>query len=224
MQNIKHVGKINSTGANVLVVFRTLPGESDHCLVVPTAQLSDSYHDAIIKLVESQQAQDSFEFGEILFTRAFPDGRPMLRALQADNMLQKLPTDGVTMTPNPGDGVVLAQLNTLIAEQRNCAVSELSDFVSGAPSSKSKSEDPAPITRGDQDLGEPTRARPESRPEPLKARPNEVLTDSAIAKNYRSQADALYKEAALLRRQADELDPPQKKTTKAAAKKAETVG
>ena len=216
MQNIKHVGKVNTSGANVLVVFRTLPGESDHCLVVPTAQLSDSYHDAIIKLVESQQAQDSFEFGEILFTRSFPDGRPMLRALQADNMLQKIPTDGVTMTPNPGDGVILAQLNTLIAEQRNCAISELSDFVSGAPTSKSKVEEVAQVTRGEQDLGEP------SRPEPLKAKPNEVLTDSVIAKSYRSQADSLYKEAALLRKQADELDPPQKKAPRT-SKKAETA-
>jgi len=41
-----------------------------------------------------------------------------------------------------------------------------------------------------------------------------VLTDKDIAKSYRSQADAMYKEAARLRKEADELDPPQKKTAK----------
>ena len=43
---------------------------------------------------------------------------------------------------------------------------------------------------------------------------NQVLTDADIARSYRSQADAMYKEAARLRKQADELDPPKKKTTK----------
>jgi hypothetical protein len=41
-----------------------------------------------------------------------------------------------------------------------------------------------------------------------------VLSDKDIAKSYRSQADAMYKEAARLRREADELDPPAKKAVK----------
>jgi hypothetical protein len=50
--------------------------------------------------------------------------------------------------------------------------------------------------------------------EPLKAPENAVLSDKDIAKSYRSQADAMYKEAAKLRKEADDLDPPQKKTAK----------
>ena len=50
---------------------------------------------------------------------------------------------------------------------------------------------------------------------------NEVLTDRDIARNYRSQADAMYKEAARLRKQADDLDPPAKKAAK--AKEAESA-
>jgi len=46
-----------------------------------------------------------------------------------------------------------------------------------------------------------------------------VLDDAKLAKNLRSQADAMFKEAQSLRRQADELDPPAKKT----AKKTEEV-
>ena len=44
--------------------------------------------------------------------------------------------------------------------------------------------------------------------------PNDPLSDQDLAKSYRSQADAMYKEAARLRKQADELDPPKKKTAK----------
>ena len=40
MKNLKHVGKIKNTGSKVLVVFRTLPGESNMALVVQTSPLS----------------------------------------------------------------------------------------------------------------------------------------------------------------------------------------
>lgn len=209
MNVLKHIGRITKTGAKVLVAFRTLPGESNYALVVPVANLSDSYHDAIMKVVESDQAQETFEFGEILFIRSFPDGRPMLRALQADGSLQKVPTDSVTMTPTPNDIIELHQLNVLIAEQRNCAVDDLAGFVSGAP--KSNGEEAAPKDNLGRDVGEPSNV-PQA---PLKAKENEVLSDKDIAKSYRSQADAMYKEAARLRKEADSLDPPQKKTVKA---------
>jgi len=37
---LKHIGRINNTGVKVLVIFRTLPGESDHALVLPVANLT----------------------------------------------------------------------------------------------------------------------------------------------------------------------------------------
>jgi hypothetical protein len=210
-QPLKHIGRTKNTGVKLLVVFRTLPGESNMTLVLPVANLSDSYHDSIMTLVETEQAQDAFEFGEIMFTRTFPDGRPMLQALQADGRLQKVPTDTVIMTPTTQDQVDLSQLNILIAEQKNCAVDDLYTFVSGAPKKSdatvediAKVKDLAPNV--DTDIPAPVRAQ---------AANTEVLSDKDIAKSYRSQADALYKEAAKLRKDADELDPPQKKTVKA---------
>lgn len=209
---LKHVGRIKSTNAKVLVVFRTLPGESDMALVLPVAPLSDSYHDSIMTLVETPQAQDAFEFGEIMFTRTFPDGRPMLQAMQADGGLQKVPTANIDMTPTPNDVIGLDQLNVLIAEQRNCAVDDLYTFVSGAPKKTDATvEDVAKVTELGRDVGEPNIPKQEL----LKASTNEALSDKDIAKSYRSQADSLYKEAARLRKEADQLDPPQKKTTKA---------
>jgi hypothetical protein len=195
MKNLKHVGKIKNSGSKVLVVFRTLPGESNVALVVQTAPLPDQYHNAIIDLVDSDTGQDAWEFGEILFARPFPDGRPMLQALQSDNRLSKVSTDSIIMTPTPNSEILLSELNALIAEQKNCAIDDLYTFVKGAPSKSSV----------EKKVEENVSVTPSS---------NDVLTDKDIARNYRSQADAMYKEAARLRKQADELDPPAKKTTK----------
>ena len=207
---LKHIGRINNTGVKVLVVFRTLPGESNMALVLPVTQLSDSYHDSIMTMVETDQCQEAYELGEMMFIRTFPDGRPMLQAMQADGRLQKVATDAVTMTPTTNDTVLLSSLNTLIAEQKNCAVDDLYTFVKGAPKVKAEVtqiaevKDLAPAV--DTDIPSPVRAQ---------AATDAVLTDKDIAKSYRSQADAMYKEAARLRKEAEELDPTVKKTTKA---------
>lgn len=204
---VKHVGKLKNTGTKVAVAFRTVPGESDQALVINVSTLPDSYHDSMMKLLESEQAADAYELGELLFMRTFPDGRPMLKALEQDGRLQKVPTDLVIMTPAPGNEVPLDQLNVLIAEQKNCTVDDLCTFVSGAPKASAKKiaevNDITPMA--DPDI-----------PSDLKAQVNssEALSDRDLARSYRSQADALYKEAAKLRKQADELDPPQKKSTK----------
>jgi hypothetical protein len=207
MNPLKHIGRMKKSGAKVLVAFRTLPGESNYALVIPVASLSDSYHDSIMTLVETDQSQQVFEFGEILFTRSFPDGRPMLQGLRADRLLEKVPTDSVLMTPTTVDTIELHQLNILIAEQKNCAVDDLCGFVSGAPLTSTEVQDVAQIKDLGRDVGEPNIPAAQ----PLKAGPNQVLDDMSIARSYRSQADAMYKEAARLRKQADELDPPKKK-------------
>lgn len=207
MKTLKHIGRMKNTGAKVIVVFRTLPGESGSALVLGTSALSDSYHDALMALLESDQGQEINEFGEIMFIRRFPDGRPMLSACQADGRLQKVATDNVIMMPTPTEDIPLDQLNILIAEQKNMAVDDLASLVNGAsPETKvenvaSVNEIPAPKSEA------PVRAQ---------AAENAVLSDLDIAKSYRSQADAMYKEAARLRKQADELDPPKKKASKVA--------
>ena len=204
MRSLKHIGRIQNTGAKVLVVFRTLPGESNMALVLPVAQLPDQYHDSIMTLVETDQAQDAFEFGEIMHIRPFPDGRPMLRAMQADGRLLKVATDAVMMTPTTNDTVLLASLNTLIAEQKNCNVDELCTFVAGAPSAVKEVKEATPAV--DSDIPAPVRAQATS---------DTALTDKDLAKSYRSQADAMYKEAARLRKEAEDLDPTVKKVKKA---------
>ena len=203
MKTMKHIGRIKNTGDKVVVVFRTVPGESNQALVLQPSTLPDSYHDSMMTVLESDQGQDSFEFGEIMFTRSFPDGRNMLVAMEKAGRLKKVATDQVMMTPTPVSEIPLDQLNIAIAEQKNCTVDELCTFVSGGP----KTLDSISISPEDTSIIEDNTTV-------LKADENNVLSDKDLAKSYRSQADSMYKEAARLRKQADELDPPQKKVTK----------
>lgn len=201
---MKHVGRIKNTGDRVVVVFRTVPGESNQALVLQPSTLPDAYHDSLMTVLESDQGQESFEFGEIMFTRSFPDGRNMLVAMEKAGRLKKVSTDQIMMTPTPVSEIALDQLNVAIAEQKNCTVDELCTFVSGGPKvleSSTTVENEVPTQQSETSV--------------LKADENNILSDKDLAKSYRSQADAMYKEAARLRKQADELDPPQKKVTKA---------
>jgi hypothetical protein len=204
MKTLKHIGKMKNTGEKVLVIFRTLPGESNMALVLATSTLPDIYHDALIQLVETDQAQDANEFGEIMFIRRFPDGRLMLSAMQQDTRLKKVATDTVIITPTLSASIPLDQLNVIIAEQRGVAVGDLASLVNGGTPADRDSVKTPPVVESEK-------------VEEVKT--SEVLTDKDLARSYRSQADAMYKEAAKLRKQADDLDPPAKK---AAAKSKET--
>ena len=208
-KEIKHVGKLKNTGDKVAVVFRTVPGESDNCLVLQTATLKDEVHDSLMAMIDSDQAQQTNELGELMFSRTFPNGRPMLQAMQNEGRLRKVPTSNVMMTPTPTSEIALSQLNTLIAEQKGMSVDELYTLVSGAPT---KEQVEAQTTVSETTPSEEPVAAPAT---------DGVLSDTDLAKSYRSQADAMYKEAARLRREADELDPPKKKTSSKAKAEAE---
>jgi hypothetical protein len=193
MQSLKHVGRIKGSGKKVLVAFRTLPGDAYSALVVPTENLPDDLHNAIINLVESASAQESYEFAEALDRTQFPDGSRMLPNLHANGRLIKVSTDQVEMTPVIGSSILLSELNQIIAEQRGIAVDDL--YISPRDGDKIKSKDEAPeITVSNTTTD------------------TEIKFDSAEAeaKHYRSQADKLAKQAAEFRRKAEELVPTKK--------------
>jgi hypothetical protein len=204
----KHVGKIANTGEKVAVVFRTVPGESNLALVLPTSTLKDDQHNSLMEVIDSAQGQQANELGEIMFTRSFANGVNMLRSVQGEGRLKKVATDTIIMTPTPNSEIKLSELNVLIAEQRGVQVDELYTFVSGAPKA------------GEPVVNAPTDSVPSE--EPIAAPATDgVLSDTDLAKSLRSQADAMYKEAARMRREADDLDPPKKKTTSKVKAEAE---
>lgn len=122
---IKHVGRVKATGKKCIVVYRTLPGESNSCLIAPTENLPDSYHDALINLVESNAGQTADEFATVMARSLFPDSSNMLSALHTQSRLVKIGTDAIEMTPTTATVVVLSELNQIIAEQRGLTVADL---------------------------------------------------------------------------------------------------
>jgi hypothetical protein len=200
MADIKHVGRINSTGRKCIVVFRTLPGDAFNALVAPTEFLSDSYHDALINFVESSAGQDAYELGEALARALFPDGNKMLDALHLTGRLVKVPTDQIDMVPNPSTRVKLSELNQIIAEQRGVSVQDLPV----KPAAGKETLDAAKKEAVQTEIKEATA--------PAVV---ENLSPEDQAKKFRSEADRLSKEAAALRRQAEELVPTKKKVVTA---------
>jgi hypothetical protein len=198
MAELKHVGRIISTKQRCLVAYRTLPGDSHFCLVIPTDSLSDAYHNSIINLVETQSAQDSYEFAEVLMRNYFSDGNNMLKWLHTNGLLLKMATSSIEMCPTTSITVMLSELNQIIAEQRGVSVDDLSippssDENKAIEAKKEAAKETTSVTANVEtvtavDLNDPV----------------------ATAKHYRSQADKLAKEAAQFRRMAEELVPTKK--------------
>jgi hypothetical protein len=207
MATLKHVGRIKSTGKRVVVAYRTLPGDAHHALVIPTEGLSDSYHNSLISTVESNAGQEAYEFAEAMDRTQTPDGYNMLQAFHGQGKLLRLPTADIEMLPSPGAVVLLSELNQIIAEQRGVPVDELSVKPSEA---ELKRQAKATEVRT-RDLGEPEAAESVSETVSFEIPDSPTATPESRAKQYRSQADKLAKQAAEYRRKAEELVPTVKK-------------
>lgn len=98
---LKHIGQLENTGKNVVVVFMSLPGDEDNALVVDTDALPDQYNEALRRIVESVEGQQSKDLADILGRRPAPDGsgQTMLQKLHLSQRLMKVPVDLVAMTP-----------------------------------------------------------------------------------------------------------------------------
>lgn len=197
---MKHVGKMKNNAARVVVAYRTLPGDPMSALVVGTQGLGDSYHDTLMDIVQSEAGQQANELADVLAARRFPDGSNMLGYLHDRGHLKKVATTLVLMTPDTKTQIQLDDLNKLIAEQKGVDVDNLavSDTKTKATQAAAK-----------------VIAQAEKKAEAIKASktPDFELTPMEM----RSRADALYKEAARLRKEADALDPPKAKAKKATA-------
>jgi hypothetical protein len=189
MQNLKHVGQVRSSGRRCLVAYRTLPGDAYHCLIIPTESLPDSYHDALIKLVESNAAQNSFEFWEILQRSTFPDGSTMLVSLHSKGFLAKVATDDIEMIPDSHNSIRLSELNSIIAQQRGVSVQDLAVL---PEEQKGKVTEVASVSEV---------------PTPVSIPVEEPLTDEMLAAKLRQDALRLGEEVKALLAQAEMLSP-----------------
>ena len=112
---MKHVGK-DKLGNRVVVVFRELPEDPEHCLVVRSDALIEMYHDNLMKTVGSNTAQATVNLYEVLSRSHFSDGGQMLNTLHERGLLQKVPVTDIKMEPLPNRQVPLRDVNKAIAE------------------------------------------------------------------------------------------------------------
>ncbi len=124
----KHIGELaDESKAKVVIMYRTVPGEADNCLVVGTKFLPDMYHNALMKAVESEGGQEAEEFADFASRQTFPDGTNMLSLLHNDNYIKKFKTKDIMVTYGSGeDGrILLNKLNEMIAKEKGVSVKDL---------------------------------------------------------------------------------------------------
>lgn len=199
---LKHVGRVKSTNRKVIVAYRTLPGESNSCVVVTTENLEAADHDSLIKLVESNAGQNAYEFAEVMARSTLSDGSNMLSRFHTTGKMIKVATNNIEMTPDLSNVIMLDQLNQTIAESRGVTVDDLALKGSATTSPEESQEVEETVS-------------------PQVTQSNDVLTDEQLAASYRSQADTMFKEAKRLRDEAEKLHPTKKKTVKKSVEKAQ---
>ena len=126
-RHFKHVGELVDGGAKVVIMYRTVPGEPNNCLVVGTKFLTDLYHNALMKAVESEGGQEADEFADFASRQTFPDGTNMLAILHSDNYIKKFKTNEIVVTyGNTDDGrILLSKLNEMIAKEKGMSVKDM---------------------------------------------------------------------------------------------------
>ena len=140
-RHFKHIGELVDGGAKVVIMYRTVPGEPNNCLVVGTKFLPDLYHNALMKAVESEGGQDADEFADFASRQTFPDGTNMLAMMHNDNYIKKFKTNEIMVTfGNTPDGrILLNKLNDMVAKEKGISVKEMAkdpDEVEAAPAKK----------------------------------------------------------------------------------------
>ena len=186
-QEIKHVGRLTTNNRKLVVAYRTIPGEPDNCLVIHTESLDAADHDTLINMVESNAAQSQNELSEVMARTQLTDGSNMLARFHQTGKLVKVPTKIVELMPTRTTAINLAELNQIVADQKGVTIDELAQSPV-ASNTTANTVDTATAPAGEV-----------------------PLDDEALAAQYRSQADSMFKEAKRLREQAEELAPTKKK-------------
>ena len=142
-RHFKHIGELaDESKAKVVIMYRTVPGEADNCLVVGTKFLPDQYHNALMKAVESDGGQDAEEFADYAGRQTFPDGTNMLAMLHNDNYIKKFKTNEIMITYGTGaDGrILLNKLNEMIAKDKGVKVADLAKDPDAAQETTKKAD------------------------------------------------------------------------------------
>ena len=125
---IKHVGK--NGDRKVVIVFNEVPGEPHMCIAVYPDLLQRQMHDDLMRAIESVEGQNAENLGDALAAKYFQDGTVMLNRLHSENIMKKIQTAAVILTPTPQSHVRLDEMNKILNEMKTGqeAVNRLQDI------------------------------------------------------------------------------------------------
>jgi hypothetical protein len=198
---LKHVGK-DQLGKRVVVVFRELPDDPEHALVVYSDSLMEMLHDGLMRTVESNAAQSTVDLYEVLQRSTFADGTQMLNGLHQKGLLRKVKVDDIKMVPQPNRDVPLRMVNEQIA---NGVISD-----APAPEAAPEAVDNPVVVDTDPNAGK----QPEEGSEEQK---------KSLAESKLLQARLMEEDAKNLREEAYKLDPDLKKGGRPSKKQVKKV-
>jgi hypothetical protein len=206
MQFMKHIGRHGDR--KVAVLFREVPREDHMCLVIYPDTLPAPWESAIMKVLESDHGQQAENFADALHRSLLPDGRVILETLHKENMIKKIRTADVTITPRPNSHIRLDELNKMLNEMKQGeeAIKRLAenDAAQGLvdPSVKRAAEAAFKNKQSQSPVQQPTQSN------------NDALSDRALAKNMLDQATrmeaeakGLIAEASRMKKEAERMDP-----------------
>lgn len=220
MNFVKHVGKHGDR--KIALLFRQVPGEDHMCLLVYPEVLPAHWHDAIMKVIESDIGQQAEELADALSRSLLPDGRVILNTLHEERMIKKVRTSDVIMIPRTDASIRLDELNKMLNEMKL-----------GANAVKKMAE--ADATRGLVDA--PTKRAAEAKfkadRQPAQASAQGALSDRDLASDMLTQAQrmefdakSMIAEASRMKKEAERMFPGvvTKETTTVTAKESSKRG
>lgn len=204
---LKHVGKHGDR--RTVILFREVPNEGHMCLVIYPDVLPAPWEDAIMRALESDMGQQAEEFANALHRTLLPDGRAVLETLHRENMIKKVRTADVIVTPRSDSKIRLDELNKMLNEMKQgedaikrMAQNDASRGMVDAPTKRAAEQ---AFKEGRQAQGQVSR---------VQASQDGALDDRAIAGNMLAQATrmeaeakGLIAEAARMKKEAERMDP-----------------
>lgn len=207
MPFLKHIGKHGDK--KVVVLWRKTPGEDHMSLIIYPEVIQASWHDAIMRVLESEVGQQSENFADALHRNTLPDGRLILETLHRERIIKKIRSADILMTPTPKDSIRLDELNTMLDE-----------LAKGEDAYKRMQEQDAarglvdPKVKRRHEAEFKARNTPTEEPLPFTAPEGGVLSDRDIAANNLAQAErmereakAMIAEASRMKKEAERLFP-----------------
>lgn len=185
MSFIKHIGKHGDR--KVAVLYREVPNEPHMCLVTYTELLNRHVHDPMMQCIESAIGQTSTNLADALNRVHTNDGKYILQVLHREGLIKKVQTEQIVMTPNSQTKIKLSELNKILDEMEmgEAAVKKLAEMDASLGM-----QTPQEIAKRMRDSAEPANTPPRGI-----ASGQDVLGDTVLANNLRSQAARMEAEA-----------------------------